>query len=179
MLYKTQGIIIKKDNLGEVDRLMTIYTKDFGKVLVRAKGIRKNQAKLKGHLELFIHSHLMVAPAKGLDIITGAQTIESFPYLHQNLTSLATTYYLSELIDKLVAGPEKDNNIWSLVLSNFQELNKKDEEIKLLINNFENKLVEFLGYGKNQKDILSFVESLFGEKINSKPFLQKTLYLLK
>ena len=51
--YKTQGIIIKRTNLGEFDRLLTVYTKDFGKILIRGKSIRKNQAKLKGHLELF------------------------------------------------------------------------------------------------------------------------------
>jgi len=75
MLYKTQGIIIKNSNLGEVDRLITVYTNDFGKLVIKGKSVRKNQAKLKGHLELFLYSHLMIAPGRGFDIITGAETI--------------------------------------------------------------------------------------------------------
>jgi len=53
MLYKTQGIIIKNSNLGEVDRLITVYTNDFGKLVIKGKSVRKNQAKLKGHLVTF------------------------------------------------------------------------------------------------------------------------------
>ena len=95
MLYKVRGIIIKKTNLGDTDRLITVYSKDFGKILVKAKSIRKNQAKLKGHLELFLYSHLMIAPGKGFDIITGAETIEPFSRLHNRLPSLV---FLSKVL---------------------------------------------------------------------------------
>ena len=167
MLYKTQGIIIKKANLGEVDRLLTVYTKDFGKILVKGKSVRKNQAKLKGHLELFLQSHLMIAPGKGLDIVTGAEIIESFSYLHQNLASLTAAYYLSELTDKLIAGPEKDANIWNLLLLSFQRLNQENQKIKTITSDFENRFLEFLGYGSYQKNPLAFIESLLGEKMKS------------
>jgi DNA repair protein RecO (recombination protein O) len=174
MLYKTQGIIIKKTNLGEFDKLITVYSKDFGKIVVKGRAVRKNQAKLKGHLELFLYSHLMIAPGRGLDIITGAETIEGFPYLHQSLSSLAATYYLSELIDKLIAGPEKDENIWQLLLNSFQALDQEKQDIKSVISNFENKILEFLGYGQ-QKNFLSFVESLANDKIKSYQQLIKVL----
>jgi len=178
MLYKTQGIIIKRINLGEVDRLLTIYTKDFGKILVKAKSVRKNQSKLKGHLELFLQSHLLLAPGKNLDIITGAETIERFPGLHQQLSCLAAAYYLSEVIDKIIAGPEKDENIWQLILFGFEKLNQKEPDIKTIINDFEKKLLRFLGYGEAQKNVCFFIEALLKERLNSKYFLQKTVHLL-
>jgi len=174
MLYKTQGIIIKRKNLGEYDRLLTVYTKEFGKILVKAKSIRKNQSKLRGHLELFLFTHLMIAPGKGFDIITGAETIESFPYLHKNLPCLTATYYLSELIDKLIVGQEQDEKIWKLLYFTFQQLNQENKDIKSIINDFENQLLEFLGYGK-QKDFLSFVESMINDRIKTYSFLTKLL----
>ncbi|MEA2113605.1 MAG: recombination protein O N-terminal domain-containing protein, partial [Patescibacteria group bacterium] len=70
MLYKTEGIIIGRRNLGDYDRLFTVYTKNFGKILIKGKSVRKNQSKLRGHLELFLRSHLMIAPGRGFDIIT-------------------------------------------------------------------------------------------------------------
>jgi len=179
MLYKTQGIIIKRANSGEVDRLLTIYTKDFGKILVRAKSVRKNQSKLKGHLELFLQSHFLIAPGKNLDIITGAETIERFSELHQRLPCLAAAYYLSEIIDKTMAGPEKDIQIWQLILSGFEKLNQKEPDIKAIVNGFEKKLLEFLGYGEAQKDARSFIEALLKERLNSKYFLQKAVHLLR
>ncbi len=51
--YRTQGIILKKEDRGEADRLFTIYTKDFGKLELLAKGERKIKSKLRGGLELF------------------------------------------------------------------------------------------------------------------------------
>jgi len=179
MLYKVRGIIIKKTNLGDTDRLITVYSKDFGKILVKAKSIRKNQAKLKGHLELFLYSHLMIAPGRGFDIITGAEIIKSFSRLHDRLTSLAAGYYLAELIDKLIVGPEKDENIWVLFLSSLEQLNRMSCDTKAIISNFENRLVEFLGYGTERNNINNIFQSLLGEKIKSKYFLQKTLYLLR
>ena len=172
MLYKTHGIIIKRKNLGEFDRLLTVYTKEFGKILIKAKSIRKNQSKLKGHLELFLFTYLMIAPGKGFDIITGAETIESFSYLHKNLSCLTATYYLSELIDKLIIGPEQDEKIWKLLYSTFQQLNQENKDIKPIINDFENKLLEFLGYGK-QENFLSFVESMINDRIKTYPLLTK------
>lgn len=165
MLYKTQGIIIKRKNLGEFDRLLTVYTKEFGKILVKAKSVRKNQSKLRGHLELFLFTHLIIAPGKGFDIITGAETIDSFSYLHKNLPCLTATYYLSELVDKLIVGQEQDKKIWELIYSTFQQLNQGNN-IKPIINDFENKLLEFLGYGKQEKP-LDFIEGLVNEKIRN------------
>lgn len=170
MLYKTQGIIIKKSNLGEIDRLLAVYTRDFGKILLKAKSVRKNQSKLKGHLELFLHTHLMIAPGRGFDIITSAETIEQFPYLRQNLPCLATAYYLTELTDRLMAGPEKDEDIWQLLLDSFQKLNQS-ANVKTVREDFETKLLELLGYGKNQKKAYLFIRSLLGGEIKSRSFL--------
>lgn len=192
MLYKTQSIIIKKTDLAQADRLLTIYTKDFGKIKVLARAVKKSQAKLKGHLELFIHSHLMLAPGRNLDIITSAETIENFPSLRCNLPSLATAYYFTELIDKLIVAPEQDEKIWRLLLSTFQNTELSCGRLSLphlvdvgglashmtqITSNFENKLLEFLGYDltdqPDKQNPISFIQSIIGERINSKNFLEK------
>ncbi|PIP15463.1 MAG: DNA repair protein RecO [Candidatus Portnoybacteria bacterium CG_4_10_14_0_2_um_filter_43_36] len=176
MLYKTRGIIIRRSNANDFDRLLTVYTKEFGKVLLKAKSVRKNESKLKGHLELFLYSRLMVAPARrtgkqtrSFDIVAGAETIENFSKLRQNISSLAAAYYLSEITDKLVAGPEKDGDIWNLLLGGFNQLNK-GEDAQKTIGNFENKILEHLGYGQ-QKNPADFIEAILNERIKSKMFL--------
>jgi len=172
MVYKTEGIIIKRGGLGETGRLLTVYTKDFGKILVRAKAIKKSQAKLKGHLELFLRSYLMLAQSQRTDVVTNAETIESFAALRQSLPELFAAYYFAELIDKLVVAPEKDERIWQLVLAGFQELNKKKHNLDILAERFEKRLLELLGYGGDRKIICS----LAGAEINSKRFLQRINY---
>jgi DNA repair protein RecO (recombination protein O) len=142
---------------------------------VRAKAVQKSQAKLKGHLELFLHSHLLVARGKNLDIVTGAETINNFSFLHKNLSSLVSAYYFSELMDKLISGPEPDLNIWNLVLGSFESLNsrKSPKEITQIIKDFEVGFLSCLGYNLHQikKDPVDFIYFNLGEKINSKKFL--------
>ncbi|MBU4030629.1 DNA repair protein RecO [Patescibacteria group bacterium] len=179
MLYKTEGVVIRRRDLGDFDRLLTVYTRDFGKILVKAKSVRKNQSKLRGHLELFLRSHLMVAPGRGFDIITGAETIESYPFLHGDLPSLAAAYYLSELADKLVSGPEKDERIWELFLSSLRNLDQKNCDLASVVKNFEDELLNFLGYGEERTDAIDFVQSLLNEEINSRTFLQKAVSLVE
>lgn len=178
MLYKTEGIIIRRRNLGDFDRLLTVYTRDFGKILIKAKSIRKNHSKLRGHLELFLRSHLMVAQGKGFDIITGAESIESYPFIHGDLLSLAAAHYLSELTDKLVSGSEKDPNIWDLFLYSLRCLDEGGD-IEVIVKNFENEFLKFLGYGEEKESAISFIQSLLNEDINSRYFLQKVVSLVE
>lgn len=169
MIYKTKGIIIRKRDLSEADRLLTVYTKDFGKILAKAKAVKKSQAKLKGHLELFLYSDLMFAEGRSLDIVTGAETINSFSSLHNDLSSLAAAYCLSELIDRLIAGPEPDENVWRLILSSFEGLNQGGD-MKLLLKNFSIEFLGLLGYG-GFSDPYPFICSYLNSEINSFEFL--------
>lgn len=176
MLYKTQGIIIRRSNANDFDRWLTVYTKEFGKILLKAKSVRKNESKLRGHLELFLFSQLMVAPArrksepgKGFDVVAGAETIESFSRLRQNISSLAAAHYLAEIIDKLIVGPERDAHIWNLLLESFIQIDQGGE-IKKIVSRFESAILEYLGYGQ-QKNPVGFIEAMLNERIKSKEFL--------
>jgi len=179
MIYKTQGIVIRKRDLSEADRLLTIYTKDFGKILVKAKAVKKSQAKLKGHLELFLYSDLMLAEGRGLDIVTGAETIDNFSSIHNQLPSLAGAYCLSEIIDRLTAGPEPDEDAWRLILLSFQLLNQKQNP-ELLLKDFSGKFLELLGYGDfSRQDPYSFIYSYLGSEINSFDFLRNLNFVVE
>ena len=56
--YRTQGIILRKQDADEADRVFTIFTKDFGKLKLRAVSERKITSKLRGGLELFYLSEM-------------------------------------------------------------------------------------------------------------------------
>lgn len=179
-IYKTEGIVIKRNNWGERDKLLTIYSQDFGKILVKAKSLQKKEAKLKESLEPFNYLHLMVAHGRNIDTIVGAVIINSFPSLKSHLPLVAAAYYLSELIDKLIVGPEKDERIWQLVLKAFYFLNQNNLEpmkIKELLTEFEWHLLSYLGYQpiSAKASYLDFIQNLSGQKIESFKFLQQII----
>jgi len=143
--YKTEGIIIKRRNIGEADRFLTVLTPYFGKITVSAKGVRKILSKLKGHLELFNHSKLIVHKGRTIDIITGAETIESFKNLKSKLSSASKVFLLSEILDKILHEEESHPEMFELFLESLQILNRGKGN-GFLVNAFILKILSELGY---------------------------------
>jgi len=142
---KTKGIIIKRINLGEADKILTILTADRGKIRVIAKGMRKAGSKLGGFLELFRYNEYVLAEGRNLDLVTGASTIESFRQISLNLHRLGLAYYVSELIDKLVEETQDADKMFNLTHSVFKEINQGKLPIDLIKSFFELNLLGVLG----------------------------------
>lgn len=179
-VYKTQGIILRRFNSNEFDKLLVVYTRERGKILVKAKSLRKKEAKMKESLELFNCVDLLLAKGKNIDTITGVIIKNSFINLKSYLPSLAVTYYISELVDKLIIGPERDERIWQLILKAFNFLEEKErngETIKKLLQRFEYNLLALLGHEPEQKQAfyLDSIQMICGEKIESRNFLSEAI----
>lgn len=174
-VYKTEGIILKAADWGDLDRLLTIYTRNYGKISVRAISARKKESKLNGLLQSFTRGHFLLAKSKTIDIITDLSVINSYHYLHSHLANLGYTFYFAELIDKLIPAPERDENVWRLISRAYEVLNQKSSDLPKIKIAFEDKLVEFLGHGKMSHpklaQRLNYLQSLAGERINSYKFL--------
>ena len=174
-VFKTEGIILKTADLGELDRLLVIYTKGYGKILVRAISVRKKESKLKGLIQNFTRANFLLAKSKTINIVTDVELIDSFNFLHGSLRSLAYAFYFSELIDKLIVGPENDPNVWRLVSRVFEVLNKPGSDLSKIKEAFERKLLEFLGYSdlRVAKARIDFIQSLADGEIKSLKFLKQ------
>ncbi|MCL5407732.1 MAG: DNA repair protein RecO [Patescibacteria group bacterium] len=142
--YKTQGIILKRTNLGEADRILTIYTKNKGKIKVVAKGVRKTLSKLAGHLELFCLTKLEIAEGRNLDIITGADTLKCFIKIRSNLEATNTAYYLAEIVQNLMAENQSHPEIFKLLDEVLEHLD--NGQSKLLLAYFEINFLSYAGF---------------------------------
>lgn len=148
-IYRTKGIILKRTNLGEADRILTLFTESEGKMKALAKGIRRVLSKNAGHLELFNYSDLQIVKTKSeLEKITNASTLESFKNLREDLRKTALAYFFSELIDKLTSEKEKNERIFRLLLETLRYLDKMKDLRKenLLTFYFQLNLLSFLGF---------------------------------
>jgi len=171
---------LRRFNANEFDKLLVIYTREFGKLLVKAKSLRKKEAKMKESLELFNFVDLLLAKGKNIDTITGVVVGSSFVNLKSNLLSLAAAYYISELLDKLIVGPERDERIWQLIIKalNFlEEKQRNGETIKKLLQRFEYNLLALLGHRpeKENKTYLDLIQNIISERVESALFFNAVL----
>lgn len=143
---KTKGIIVKRINLGEADRILTIITKDRGKIRVVAKGVRKSKAKLSGFLEMFRYNDYLIAEGRNLDIITSAQTIDNLHGISKDLRSVALAYYIAEMVDRLIEETQEVDGTFDLTFLILNEISKGDIGLDLLKSFFEINVLSLLGF---------------------------------
>ncbi len=99
--YKVEGIVIKRSNFGEADRIITVFTQRKGKIRIKAPGVRRIKSKRAPHIELFNYSRLYLHIGQHIDIVTEAQVLESYDILRKDLRRVSVAYYIAELIENL------------------------------------------------------------------------------
>ena len=83
--YVSEGFVLARRNFKEADRILDIYSKDKGKVSLIAKGIRRPLSRKRGHIEVFNQIRLQASVGRGIDILTEAEIINSFPEIRVSL----------------------------------------------------------------------------------------------
>jgi DNA repair protein RecO (recombination protein O) len=78
-LYRAEAVVLRTHKLGEADRIITLLTRDQGRVRAVAKGVRRTTSRWGSRLEPFSHVDLQLAEGRNLDTITQAVTITPFP----------------------------------------------------------------------------------------------------
>ncbi len=144
-LYRTEAVILRRQDIGEADRLLTLYTPESGKLNAIAKGVRKPASRKAGHLELFIHSQLLVARGQSLDIITQAETIHSFRPLRENLERIGYAHYTVELLDRFAAEGQANRALFDLLVETLDYLCTA-QDLALTIRFYEIRLLALEGY---------------------------------
>ena len=162
--YKTEGIVIKRVNFGEADRILTIFTKHYGKIKAIAKGVRKVTSRKGGNLELFNQVILFLSEGKNWDIITEAEAVNSFENLRKNLTFVGRAFQIAEVVDRLTAEREESRKVFELLI---EALSGKKN-----VKEFEIELLKELGFGLpkdlSEKSVVHFIESIIEKKLKSK-----------
>jgi DNA repair protein RecO (recombination protein O) len=147
--YRTNVFILKKTDRGEADRIFTIYTKDFGKLEILGKAIRKISSKLRAGAEPFYLSEIEFIQGKTHKTLTDAISIDNFPVLRKDLERVPIAYRISEVLDNLIKGQEPDEKIWKLLygtLQKFNTLNLAPKTYNLIYYYFLWNLLSISGY---------------------------------
>lgn len=140
---------MKKSARGEADEILTVYAKDFGKLKVLGKAIKKITSKLRGGADLFYLSEIEFIQGKTRKTLTDAILIENFKNIRRDLLRLKIAYRIAELLDDLISKEEKDGKIWELVNEVLEKLNNPKllvADCRLLYYYFFWHLVSILGY---------------------------------
>ena len=146
--HRTQGIVLRRRNIGEADRLYSILTVSKGKVTAKARGVRRVTSKQSGHLEPFYLTSFQLISTHGTGLITQSLVEEDFSSIHANLEKIGLASRLVELVDKLTEDHQPVPAAFELLLTALTIIDQTDpKDLPLLFHRiFELKLMSELGY---------------------------------
>lgn len=144
-LIKTKGINIKSIKVGEADKILTLFTKEFGKISCLAKGARRPISKFGGRLELFSFNDYLLATGRSLYIASQVETIESFYKLREEEYPLKAASFIVKLTNASTEIEQKNPALFDLLLDMLHLLKGglSPNTLKLV---FELKLMDIEGF---------------------------------
>lgn len=144
-VYRTEGIVLRRQDLGEADRILTLYTPSYGKIRVVAKGVRKPTSRKTGHVELFVRADMLIAHGRSLDILTQAQMLDAFTPLRSDLVHATYAAHFVELLDAFTEEADASPSLYSL-LSNGLTWLTRSSDLRRTARYYELRLLELAGY---------------------------------
>ncbi len=142
------SLILKKQAFNEGDELITLYTRQAGKVRVLAKSLKLSKSKLQYALQsLFISE--VVAVGSGLPKVINAEIKKTFPYIRESLQASVTAFYVIELILKSTADELPNESLFDISESflNFINQYATDEDLILVaLVKFQMEFLTNLGF---------------------------------
>ena len=183
MYFRTEAIILKKRNFSESDRLLTIFTRDFGKLTVLAKGVRRPRSRKAGHLELGNWCKVFIAKGKNIDILTEVESKKAFGIADFREDKANKIYHLLEIIENLTVDHQKNLQAFILLVKFLKKV-ETDKNFNLLSSVFKIKLLASLGFFSSQslknskaKQIFNILEKTDFEYLEDKIKLSKDSHL--
>jgi DNA repair protein RecO (recombination protein O) len=150
--YKTEGIVLRRRNLGEADRILTILTKEFGKITVRAPGVRRIPSRRSSHVELLNLSQFALYSCSKtfMPIVTEAQTFEDFSLIKNDLHKIGLALYVCELVNGLCPDNQENRGVFFQLKTILLNLSEAQDEL-VLVKKFEKDLLMELGFWSEAK----------------------------
>jgi DNA repair protein RecO (recombination protein O) len=151
-LFRTNAIVIRSLNYGESDKIVTFFTRDFGKLKGIAKGARRSKKRFQNALGLFSHLCLVFFDKEGLGLVRAesCDILHSFPKIREDLRKIVYGNYYLELANEMAGEREVNREAFELLFSflkTLEETAPQEEQLRL----FEIRMLSLFGYRPNMR----------------------------
>lgn len=159
--YKAHAIVLRARNLGEADKIFTLFSREFGKLDAIAKGVRRSKSHTIGKLELGVEVALTLHRGRTLDVITSADILHSRWDAITQPAAFATAHLLIELVDAFCEPEFAMPEVYALLDGALRALGSLPEP-RAMIPRFEIRLLAALGVAPHADDCVRCGATLEG-----------------
>lgn len=148
-LIKTSGIVLKTTRYGDTSLIVTVLTRDFGKISAIAQGGRTNRSRMLAGLQLFAFSEIVMYKAKskaGLYHLDEMTVVEGFSSIRADLDKMAYAAYFAEVCIGAATEDSDEGEMLGLLLNTLYALDKSLCSFEKIKTVFEWRLAAIEGY---------------------------------
>src|SRR5262249_52354259 len=146
---KAQALVLRTTDWSETSRIATLWTREFGKIRVLAKGGRRLKSNFESALDLLTLGSIVFLrkSSGGLDLLTEAQVVERFGRLRIDLAALHAGYYIAELLSDWTEDYDPPPGLFDEALDALRSLGATGTLTPLRLARFELVFLRELGFG--------------------------------
>lgn len=175
--YSSKGVILATRSFSEADRVLAIFSRDYGKVSTIAKGVRKPKSKKGRNVEVFNVIKFAAARGKSLDILTEVELLDAHKKVRKDLQRTSVAYYFVETIGRITQDEEKNPELYDLLVDYLTAL-EDTKNLKKTRYDFIYDLLILVGFwpkGKKMEKHDEVLEDVLEKKLSSKRVGKKIL----
>ncbi|RSK27882.1 DNA repair protein RecO [Bacillus sp. HMF5848] len=173
MLQKCEGIVVRTTNYGDTNKIVTLYTREFGKVGVMARGAKKVGSRLSSVTQPFTYGYFLVQGGNtGLGTLQQGESITPMRYIREDIIATAYASYITELLDKITEDRKSNPYVFEMLLQALQYINE-GLDAQIITHIFELKALGIMGIQPNLDScsVCGEQESTFSFSIREGGFL--------
>ncbi|MDR1383632.1 MAG: DNA repair protein RecO [Planctomycetaceae bacterium] len=146
MYQKSEAIVLKTIDFSETSSILTLFSRDFGKIRALAKGGRRLKGPFESALDLMSHVLITYIPKRGdvLDLLTESKLIRRFRLNRKNLGGMYAGFYLIELLNEMMVEEESAPELFDSAVETLSQLIDAKPATPTLMR-FEWRMLELTG----------------------------------
>ena len=148
MIVTTEAVVLSKMKYRDTSKILRLYTREFGKMSVIAKGARDTKSKFRSALEPmnYVSAVIYKNDNRELQLLSQCDVVKSFHHLSEDMEKMFAAMTALELVDVIAHDEERNETLFQLLLNHIDTVNSATKSTIVALYYFETKLSELLGF---------------------------------
>lgn len=130
--YQVEAILLAVRDWGEADKIVTLFSREQGKIIAFANGARRPKSPLAGGMQMFTHLEVTLAPGKNSDVVKQCEIKHAFRQIQEDFNCMAYGAFIVELTSELCPERQPEPQVFDLLLTAFQILSQRNPRLVAL-----------------------------------------------
>lgn len=148
MIIRTEAVVLRRMDYGETSQIVTVFTREKGKIAVLAKGARLPKSRFGSSLQPMSYSQVVFyyKPTRQLQTLSESSHVYAFHGIGRQLEKLALGQRIMELVAALLQDEEQNPMVFNLLVQTLDALNQAEERVGNVLFYFQLRLASLLGF---------------------------------